>query len=133
MFGAPMALVCLALGVAVVVLVLVVAWPHVVFVLVLFPFVPYLTLPLRSMILAISSLAHLVLPWTSCGRHVLLWSNPLWVWVQNSRLVRCQVGRSIGKVLAPVRLPLPLTIGHRWMSRPPLVSITTCVLFLAVT
>ncbi len=81
MFVAPMALACLALGVTVVVLVLVVALPHVVSVSVLFPFVPYLTLPLRSMDLAIASLVSLTLPWTSCGRHVLLWSNLPWVWV----------------------------------------------------
>ena len=92
MFVTPMALDCLGWlvtvvfvvvvgAVIVVVLVLVVALPHVVYLPVLFPIVPYLALPLRSMVLAIASLVPLTLPWTSCGRHVLLWSNPPWVWV----------------------------------------------------
>ncbi len=54
----------------------------------------------------------LVYVMSSC-RCCLLHDSPLWGWVQNLRLVRCHVGRSIGKVLALVRLSHPLTIVGR--------------------
>ena len=66
MFMAPMALVCLALGVTVVVLALVVALPHVVIVLVYFLCVIYVVIPLRLNDVVPATLVPLTLFRTSC-------------------------------------------------------------------